>query len=166
MLIEILSVTTEHIDNDKGGYDKASVAYKDDTGKVTGKNIVSFVHKDVYSTLTKASAGDRFDVKNEKIGNNWNWTGIKTLAEGEVPTPAAKPNNSGASKSYNSTYPTPEERAKTQVYIVRQSSLSNAIAFATEIKTVKTPEAVIKLAKQFEEYVLDTGDNLTDDIPD
>jgi len=51
---------------------------------------------------------------------------------------------------------TPEERAAKQIYIVRQSSISNAIAFygmrADHDKDVLEDD-VISLAKRFEAYV-------------
>jgi hypothetical protein len=57
-----------------------------------------------------------------------------------------------------STYETHEERARRQVYIIRQSSLSTAVAYLTLTgKTKSTPEEVIKVADQFANYVLDSS---------
>jgi len=161
MKINILSVTVETIPTAKGSYEKASVAYKDDKGKVTGKNIVSFVNKPVWELISKAQPGEMYEVKNEKIGDNWNWTeAVKTTAE-ESPK---LPQGQGTYTSPKSTYETPEERAKKQIYIVRQSSISNAIAYATGVQGVKTVEALLTIAKKFEQYVFEE-DKVEDDIP-
>ena len=151
MLINILSVTIETVPTAKGSYQKASVAYKDDKGKVTGKNIVSFIYPKVWEVISKAVGGERYDVTNEKIGENWNWTAITKLGEGEVPA-AKAPTSTPAGKS---TYETPEERAIKQVYIVRQSSISSAIAYATGVKAVKSVDDLLNIAKSFENYVFD-----------
>ncbi len=56
-----------------------------------------------------------------------------------------------------STYETPEERAKKQVYIVRQSSLSVARDnLAVGAKSPPDAESIIALARKFEAYVFDT----------
>jgi len=172
MNITILSVTKEELPNKNGSgtYTKASVAYKDADGKVTGKNLVSFANKNVFEILSNAQAGDTFDVVNEKIGNNWNWTSAKAAVAGApsvVPSPKAGGSGAGYGKS---TYPTNDERAKTQVYIARQSSLKHAIEFAVASKTtVRTPVDVIVLAREFEAYVMGEMDaplaDLSDDIP-
>ena len=86
------------------------------------------------------------------------------------------------STSPKSTYETPEERAKRQVLIVRQSSLSSAIELLKTDKKSPTVPEVLQVAKQFEAYVfgnddpfgleskepvnkLPTVDDLEDDIP-
>ena len=55
---------------------------------------------------------------------------------------------------------TPEERAKKQVYIVRQSSISSAIAYATGVKAVKTVDELLGIAKMFESYVFNNVDDV------
>lgn len=167
MEIQILSVTIEKVPTAKGSYEKAAVAYKDDKGKVTGKNIVSFVYPKVWGTISQAQAGERYDVTNEKVGDNWNWTSITKLGEGEVAsTPAPK-----AGTPVKSTYETPEERAQKQIYIVRQSSIANAIEYAGKVKAVKGVDELLDLAKKFENYVFDKGElpplaEVEDDFPE
>lgn len=167
MLISILTVTETTVPTAKGSYQKLEVAYKDEAGKVSGKNVVSFANKPVYELLKNAVTGESYDITNEKIGANWNWTAARKLGAGEKPVPQAeKPAYQGGTAAPKNTYETPEERAKKQIYIVRQSSISAAIAFATEIKTVKTKEDIVELAKFFESYVLDLGDGVDNDIPE
>jgi hypothetical protein len=68
--------------------------------------------------------------------------------------------NNKATPSPKSTYETPEERAKKQVYIVKQSSLSNAIALlnADGKNTITggkkyTKEDVFALAQELTDWV-------------
>jgi hypothetical protein len=164
MKIQVLSVTIETVPTAKGSYQKAAVAYKGEDGKISGKNVVSFAHKNVWEVISKAQPNETYEVKNEKIGDNWNWTDISKagapLPESAKPTPQA-------TSTPKSTYETAEERAKRQVLIVRQSSLSTAVSYASEIKTVKTKEDLVKLAKFFEAYVfgINYDDGTIDGIP-
>lgn len=164
MKITILSVTIETVPTAKGSYQKAAVAYKDENGKVTGKNVVSFAHKNVWEVISKAQPNESYEVKNEKIGDNWNWTDISKA--GAALPESSKP-ASTSSSTPKSTYETSEERAKRQVLIVRQSSLSTAVSYAAEIKTVKTKEDLVKLAQFFEAYVfgVDYDDGTIDGLP-
>jgi len=154
MEINILSVTIETIPTAKGSYQKAAVAYKDKDGKVTGKNIVSFVYPKVWEAISNAVGGDRFDVKNEKVKDNWAWTEITKLEEGQSGKPTST--TSVGSTGTKSTYETPEERAQKQICIVRQSSISNAIEYAVGVKAVKSLEELLSIAKRFENYVFNS----------
>jgi len=69
---------------------------------------------------------------------------------------------------------TPEERAKKQVYIVRQSSLSNAISMLASnsvvLKKGFTTQDAIETARQFEAYVFGNDPikglmEMEDDVP-
>ena len=143
MRITVISVQVETVPTAKGSYQKAAVAYKDEKGKITGKNIVSFVYPEVWKLISIAQNGDVFDVVNEKIKDNWNWTSATRAVEGSTP---AQQSSAPVAKEYKSTYETPEERAKKQVYIIRQSSLSSAIAYATGVKAVKTVDELIAVS--------------------
>lgn len=149
MQIEIVSVEVEN----KGKYRIATVTHKAN-GKVDAKKIMSF-EKDAFKALSEAKQGDLFEVqfkKTEKDGKTyWNWVDV---------TPAGKNTEAGtstkaASQAVRSTYETAEERAKRQVYIVRQSSISAAIELANTNKSKGpvTEADIIESAKRFEEYV-------------
>ena len=156
MQITIIGVSIEDVKTAKGGYQKADVAYKNEQGKTEGKKVMSFVNQKVFDTLKQAKSGDVFDIKSEKDANNyWQWV---EMTPGEinvytVTIPASLPRTSGGNPSPKSTYETPEERAKKQVYIVRQSSISAAVEFSKNVKALKSAEEVIATAKLFEEYV-------------
>ena len=106
-------------DDSKGKYNQLTIEYVDvGSGKEHSYKLMSFVNKDAYLLLKSAKSGDVFYVvcnKNDK--GYWQWDQVSR----EAMQPKANP-------SPRSTYETPEERAQKQIYIVRQSSLTNAIA--------------------------------------
>lgn len=171
MQIEILKVDVTQATNTKGkSYNVAEVAYKNlDNGKVEGKKIVDFANKEVFGILSGAKSGTVFfvtAVKNEKSGY-WDWAEL-TPASGAPASGPAK-----ASPAPKSNYETPEERAAKQVFIVRQSSVSSAIALLKTDKNVPKIEEVIDVAKVIENYVFgkeaktaEPGfDDFEDDVP-
>jgi len=145
MQIEILSVAV----NDMGKYKEANVSYKDRDGKSQGKKIVSFKFPEVFSAVVDAKPGNIFEVKPVKEGNFWNWAEAVKVEGG--PKAATLENVKATPRS---TYETPEERAARQVFIIRQSGLSNAIEYfkLTEHKKAK-PADVLALAQTFEDFV-------------
>ena len=165
MQIEVLSVTTNTVPTAKGSYQVAEVAYKDEGGKVTGKKIMSFANKDVFTTISKAKTGDVFSVTSEKDDKGyWQWKTISTgMAQSST---SAKPGTA----TPRSTYETPEERKQRQDYIIRQSSLSSAIAALKTEKSVPSVDDVLKVAEQFVQFVYnkqpESGfEDMDDDIP-
>ena len=147
-------------DESKGKYNQLTIDYTDvGSGKEHTYKLMSFVNKDAYLLLKSAKIGDTFFVvtnKNDK--GYWQWD--------QVSREAVQPK---ANTSPRSTYETPEERAQKQIYIVRQSSLTSAIAMlaaANDKKTAINPDTVIYVARQFEQYVfgLDQRESF-DDLP-
>ena len=131
--INVLSTTIETKPTAKGSYQVVEVAFKNlGSGKVESKKIMSFTDKAVFSAVSSAKAGDVFTItseKNEKTGY-WDWTNVQQAAPGATtPSPSAPAGK--APVQVKSTYETPEERAKKQVFIIKQSSLNNAIASLT-----------------------------------
>ena len=157
--ITILSATAETLTNKKGGtYQKLTVAYKDDKG-VKGKDIFDFVAKDVYTVLSTAKTNEVYTITMEKEPAKdgkeyWNWKKATLGAK-----PASVGNSVASSPAANKgSWETQEERAKKQVYIVRQSSISSAVeALTAGAKTPPKAGEVIEYAKVLEAYVFDTG---------
>lgn len=155
---------------DKGKYKQAEIAYKDlAKGQVSSKKLMSFTNPVVYKTLVDAKNGEIYTIdmeKNEK--GYWDW--IKAVTSTSVDTSNAVPPSKG-NVAPKSTYETPEERAKKQVYIVRQSCIAQAVA--TLASTAKAGgdklqiEDIITIAKTYEDYVfgLDTGITPLADLP-
>ncbi len=129
-------------------------------GRASKTMIMSFAKNDVFNTLLNANEGQEFEVLTKEDGKYTVWdtvTPVAAVSEGYaalVGTPGGitTPKAAGSTK-FQSTYETPEERAKKQVYIVRQSSLANAIA-ACKANELDVEELII-IAKKFEAYVFD-----------
>lgn len=167
MQIQVLSViqTTEKSAAGKP-YQMLEVAYKNLTfqGKVESKKLMPFgANKAAFDVLALAKPSEIFDidvVKNDRGYNDWIKVTKGSAATGGAENAHAKPTNAQSSTPTKGGWETPEERAKKQVYIIRQSSLTNAVATLSvgrkgEIKK----EEVIELAKYYEDFVF--GNNAT-----
>lgn len=121
-------------------YSQLPVKYEAD-GKNQSRKFMSF-DKAAYAVLSKAVAGESYEVDLKKNGEYWDWVKV-TKVDGEA-AQAAKPSGSSGSKGGN--WETPEERARRQVYIMRQNALTNAVAFCDNGATVND---VLRVAEQF-----------------
>lgn len=190
MQIQILSVTQGNQPTKVPGKTTPflDLAFKNLTfqGKVEGKKLFSFGgNAGGYKVLIGAQPGEVYDidvVKNDAGYNDWS---AAKKSDGSAPSPAPAATNSYAAKSASglstspkSTYETPEERAKKQIYIVRQSNISAAInMLSVGSKAPPKLAEVLEVAKELESYVF--GDTAapapdksfadlesTDDFPD
>jgi hypothetical protein len=171
--IEVIDSTVQTVPkkSGKGTYEKAIVTFKDNTfGKVDSKQLMDWVEPDVFKTMAKAGKGQTYSVEREKDNNGyWVWKSV-ARQDGVVTPPDAAVSKmyvpaSDISKAAptRSTYETPEERAQKQIYIVRQSSLANAIAYANMQGGAGISD-VLETAAKFENYVFGKGiAGLTDD---
>ena len=174
MLIQIITTVVETKPTTKGSYQQLEVTYKNLTyaGKVESKKLMSFgANATSFKALANAQAGSTWEVtvvKNDKGYNDWTAVSPGTMSPGGGEVPVATSSKPAATAA-RSTYETPEERAQRQVLIVRQSSLSAAVAtLAVGSKSVK-PDEVIAVAKQYENYVFDIkdpGPSGFEDLPD
>lgn len=171
MQIEVINVTVNTMPTAKGSYQVAEVAYKDlKDGKVNGKKIMSFAAKEAFKVLSTAKAGDKFDVGLEKDDKGyWQWKSA-TPSTGA----ASAPSNSSGHPAPRSNYETPEERNKRQDYIIRQSSVSSAIALLKTDKKSPSVNEVLTVAEQFVKFVYSAEipfdpsnpmEGMQDDIP-
>lgn len=145
-----------------GSYQGTRLMYRDDGGQLKEQNFTNQTLKynaQIKSTLSNLSAGEKFVMIKEKEGEFWNVKSIQKANEVVVGGPQisaqAKPTTSP-----KSTYETPEERARRQVLIVRQSSISSAVEFVNGLsKTAEhTPEKVVEVARIFESFVMGTDE--------
>ena len=144
-LITIIRVNKTKADK---GYDVIEMAYKTEDGKTKGMKVFPFGdQKEVAAVAAAAKPGDVLEAvfkQNEK--GFWNFGSLKATSE----KPADKP----AAVASRGTWETPEERKERQGFIVRQSSLSNAIAFCEAAKIKPTVSEVVDIACDFEEFVM------------
>lgn len=154
--MKIVLTGTPEIES-KGKYNQMVVNYNND-GKQGTRKVVSFGDSEsVYNMLKTANSGDAFEIKLKKDGKYWNWVGGEPLGKEDVVTGVTV----ATSGKRSGDWETREERAARQVYIVRQSSLSNAITYYQASESMPSPETIIELAKMFERYVFET-DNTTE----
>ena len=176
MLIKIVAVSTEMKTNAKGtSYKALTVDFRDDSNKLSSKTINVFgAQKRTGEILEEASPGQVYEVT--AVKNNagyWDWTDARITTEqlGSTSTVSAaqassKPQTNTSASSGGRGFETPEERAKKQVYIVRQSSLANAVAtLSVGSKTAPKPEEVIAVARKYEQYVFDTELKVDTELP-
>jgi hypothetical protein len=165
MQITVIDVTENTKKSDSGRtFQQLEVAYKNEQGQPQLKKLISFSNPNVYKTAKTWVKGDVVNVttvKNEKSGY-WDWVGLEgDGAVAQQETKSATP----ATRVTGSNYETKEERAARQVYIVRQSSITNAIALLGADHSV---DDVLNVAKQFEAFVFakNTGVDAINEIPD
>jgi len=169
MQIEVSSVSPVRIE---GKFPKMDINYVRD-GKNNNRTLAGVGKtKEVITSLSKAVPGDTYDIVLEKSADDkfWNWISAeKTNKEAAVASPTK------SSYQTKSTYETPEERARKQVYIIRQSSLSNAIEYLTAQQKKYELKEVLCIAETFVSFVFQTEgqatvdevglEDLKDDIP-
>jgi len=119
--VNIQEVTVSTVQNGKKSYQVAEVVYTNDRGENKTKKIMSFSNPAVFAIVSKNPRGSF--VAESDGAPYYNWTSL-TPANSERAAPAA-----AKSTPVKSTYETPEERARRQVLIVRQSSLTNALKY-------------------------------------
>lgn len=157
MIIKITDVEQQTAKNKAGkSYNLLEVSYKNVSfdNKPEIKKHNQYGNKEVFETLKNAVKGDVFTITREKDdAGYWQWVGI-TQGENATPAPTTAP--SKATPAPKSTYETPEERAKKQVYIVRQSSVNAAIEFLNHNNKNYKLGDIIDTAKVFEGYVFGT----------
>lgn len=172
MQVKILNVDVEFVKKGRNGYNKATVAYQLN-GQAKTMSIVDFANPGVFKKVQEL-VGKMAEVTVTKNANNYDqWADI---AESDGTAAPVADTKAAPTRVTGSNYETKEERAKRQVYIVRQSSISSAIELlklrneAGE-KIQHTHETVIALAQEFENYVFTDNTNksgfedMNDDVP-
>ena len=160
MIIQVVAIDVNTAKTKTGkDYEVVEVTYKNKSfqDKVEAKKHNQFGDKNVFNTLKSASAGDVFTIERKKDdAGYWQWIGITSGSGGSssssasAPSSTSKPSVTPAPKS---NYETAEERAKRQIYIIRQSSISSAIEMLKTDKKSPSVDEVLGVAKVFEDYV-------------
>lgn len=168
MQISILAVqsSTQPTKTPGKTYQQLEVTYKNLTfNKVESKKLMPFgAQKAAFDALGNAQPGSVFEVTVVKNAAGYNdWTSViqappgsaQVMQQGGSINTAPGKLTGGNAVQVKSTYETPEERAKKQVYIIRQSSISAAIASLTPgAKAALKPEDVLDLAEDFFNWVM------------
>ena len=168
MRVIFQEVNVEHVQKGKSRYSKASVTYTSNGRNMT-QNIMSFTNPDVFAMVQKLAPGQEIEVEITKNDAGYNqWASVKPVTD---EAPAAKAVPTGGKASTVSNYETREERQLRQLHIVRQSSLSSAVAALTPGAKAAVPsEAVIAYAQALVDFVyseepLDVPGDEFEDVP-
>ena len=159
--IKILDIKNEN----KGKYSILTIDYKDlAQEKTSTKKVVSFGHPEVFDTLSKAQRDWYFEVTAEKGEKYWDWVAVSKTDESSS---GATMQPTQAYTTPKSNYETPEERQKKQLYIIRQSCLSNAVSTLTNNVD---PVNVKLTAQEYIDFVINGLENTSeftedDEIP-
>jgi hypothetical protein len=155
MKVKIVNVDVEKVVKGKNSYSKAAVTYLFE-GQARTQNVMSFTNPAVFKAV-QDNVGKEVEVvvtKNDAGYNQWASVGEVGSASAAPPNAAAPTTSTGtATRVTGSNYETKEERAARQVYIVKQSSISAAIALSEANKAKATPEEIIEVAGKFVDYV-------------
>lgn len=153
LLIQIISVDVGNgTTSTKKPYKYLEVTYKNKSfdDKVESKKVMPFSHKHVLDKLEQATKGDCFLITREKNASNyWDWIDIAT-------------SNSAPDNKVIANH-TPTSQEQTQLYIIRQSSLTNAVKTLT---AGIDPETVKETADIYIDFVLGTQKTISDDSYD
>lgn len=178
MQIQIIDVGMPNTHASKNGrsYQSIEVTYKGSDGKVSAKKLMSFSNPSVFKTISGLAKGATIDVVTTKDdAGYWQWTGINdgsTVSTQPTTTQSASP----TTRVTGSNYETAEERAARQRLIVRQSSLSAAVAISTVGAKTLDKEAIKSLAQELTDWVFEVNQtsiakldadiaDIQDDIP-
>ncbi len=156
--IEIIKSDIVDKQGPKGPYKAVETVYKVD-GKVKTINVFQF-NKAVYPILSAAQAGDLFDV--QFVQNDKGYWEINTIIKADKPTSDTSGSKvvSNSVSGGRSNWETSEERAARQVYIVRQSSVSSAIAYVEAMGNKKaTMQDILNSAREIEAFVFENKVN-------
>ena len=148
--IVIQEVKIEEVRNGRNKYDKAEVVYSFN-GQNRTQKLMSFSNPAIFAQVRKMVSGETYDVevvKNEAGFNQW----AKIVAASNDAAPAVSGDKPTTGRTNVSTYETAEERKIKQMYIIKQSSITNAIARAGQNPDPLSID-ILGLAQQFVDFV-------------
>lgn len=153
MRVKIVNVDIENVVKGKSRYSKATVAYLYN-GEARTQSVMSFTNPAVFKAV-QDFVGQEVEVEIQKNDAGYNqWVSIGGIGAGSTPSAApATASAPAATRVTGSNYETPAERAARQVYIVKQSSLANALTYFELTKGKPTADEVTSLAQQFTDWV-------------
>ena len=175
--IKVVEVNIEEVRNGKNKYDKAAVVYSFN-GQNRTQNIMSFSNPGIFAKVRTMKPGEEYNVevtKNDKGFNQWAAIDAVSAADASAGPGKTQSDKPGGVRATVSTYETPEERKIKQLYIIRQSSISNALEFMKETTkdsggfnmsdVLDTAQLFVDFVYQTEDLFKQPNDNLDDDVP-
>lgn len=175
--ITVQDVVVETIKKGKNSYQVANVTYTTDRGENKAKKVMSFSNPAVFAVAKDAKQGEAYEVSYTPGDQYYNWATIKRVSDnndgfvagaGSITKQAAP----ASGKVLGSTYETAEERKIKQMYIIKQSSISNALEYMKQTRAEGDfgVNDVTEVAQKFVDWVYgndvkESLTDMTDDIP-
>lgn len=158
MIVSIIAVDIEVGKPGAKGWSKATVLYNVN-GEQKRQNIMSFINPAVYKAVQQ-HIGETVEVSITKNAKGYDeWAAVSPVSGTASVAGATTVNSSGPpTRVTGSNYETPVERAKRQVLIVRQSSLSAAQDFLKNKGEPYDFDDLTNTAQQLVDWVFDEGD--------
>ena len=163
MQIQILSTSvTSKLNKSNKTYQELEVAFKNLSfnGKVEAKKLFDFgAQADSFKALATAKGADVYEVdvvKNTAGYNDWVKVTKGSVQNASAPASTTSTTSGASTAPAKGGWETPEERAKKQIYIVRQSSISAAVnALSVGVKSPPKSDEVIAYARDLEAFVFE-----------
>ena len=164
--VKVKEVTVENVVKGKSRYSIAHVVH-DFKGETRTQKIMSFANPEVFKKVQNLKEGDLIEITVTKNDAGYNqWAKVEMASDKvEADTPERAPSTS-TGRVIGSNYETPQERADNRVRIVRQSSLSNAIATLTPgaAEGVDTDEVIALATRYFDWVYAENDSDETDEL--
>lgn len=153
-VFQSVSITDEKKPGAKQGYQKAVVIYTYN-GEPRKQTIVSFSNPGIFKQIQELQQGQEIEVDVIKNAGGFNeWKSIATGDSAPAANKGTPTNAAGVTKVTGSNHESKEERAARQVLIVKQSSLSAAVASLTPgAKAPLDPDQVMAIAQNYVDWV-------------
>jgi hypothetical protein len=121
-------------------------------GESKTKTIMSFANPAIYNLIKTLKGGETLDVEFVKDDKYFNWATAKVV-EQEAPSSGGQVDTSPRKVESKSNWETSEERARKQVYIIKQSCLAQAVAYINGQQHEERLDE-LKLAQKYVDWVL------------
>jgi hypothetical protein len=151
--MQVIFNEVSYLDQSKGkaSWQVANIVYSEN-GSNKKTRLMSFGDgAAAFAAIRSLNPGDAIEVETKKNGDFINWVGVKKVEGGTAPVKQTGGYITGKSTG---TWETPEERAKKQVYIIKQSCLAQAVAVIGS-KSDGDAGVYTGLAQQFVDWVME-----------
>lgn len=160
---------SENVHEQKGqkSYDFFKVNYRDSQGNnktYSGFQNALKYNRELSNNLRKLQQGDSIILVIGKNKAGYDELQAVSVVNGAAKNETRSPattgnagNSGGAAPARQYSGETPEERAKRQILIVKQSSLSSAVETVKQDKKVPTTEEVLTVAQEYFDWVMSDG---------
>ena len=151
--IVIQDFATETITKGRNSYEKGVVTYTFNGANKT-QTLMSFANPAVFKEVKNTPSGTTLIVETTKNDKGYDQWSSVTREGAASQAPAAAGSTGAATRVSGSNYETPEERKQRQLFIIRQSSISNAIELlSVGAKVPPKTSDVLDTAQEFVDFV-------------